>query len=151
MSEESENQLEKQSCIVADFGDFLTKHPVGGKILDVKALPHNKDTILDAICFLIVVSEDEKRVEQLRAGALILANFQEGVGDQPLWPLGFDVSASDEDVDAFIERVNADANTKAHERYMTLQPLVRKDELNIMKKTAAAVRLRHERLEGHKL
>ena len=63
MNEESKNQLEEQSWIVADFGDFLTKHPVGGKILDVKALPHNKDTILDAVCFLIVVSEDEKRVD----------------------------------------------------------------------------------------
>ena len=70
----------------------MERNPTGSgdKIWDVKLLPHDKKAILDAICLEIVAGNDEKRTEALKVGALHLADYQDGVGDQPISMLGVD-------------------------------------------------------------
>lgn len=48
--------------IVHDWGAFMERNPSVGptEIWDVKNLPHDKEAILDAICFWIAVESDER-------------------------------------------------------------------------------------------
>jgi len=136
--------------ITSDFAAFLERNPKGLiDIWDVKSLPHDKDAILDAICLEIVAAgaspEDDGRVDALKNVAVFLADFQEGVGDKPLSEVGVDLESAlasaknADDIRAIVIRV---ADNLERERYKALQPLVRKNHLEILARLAAAEQMR---------
>ncbi len=98
----------------------------GGQIWDVKCLPYDKGTILDAICLEIVRETDENRLEALKIGALSLADYQDGVGDQPISTLGVDLtsndpaSLNDDDLKALAAKI---ADNPDRGRFETYKPL----------------------------
>jgi hypothetical protein len=77
--------------IVSDYADFISEYYRPDIIWDVSKLPHPKERIMDALVSLNVkeTTSDEKK----KAIAVIFINlsqFQEGVGDKDLYPLGID-------------------------------------------------------------
>ncbi len=141
VTEENRRKAEERLQIVSDFGEFIERIPTGTDIWDVKFLPHDKETILDAVCMEIIREENETRLEALKSCALMLADFQEDVGDKPLSQLGVDLtstdpaSISDEDLKALAGQI---AGSSDHERYEARQPLVHENEQEILAKLAAA-------------
>ena len=141
MTEENRRKAEERLRIVSDYGEFIERNPIAAEIWDVKFLPHDKETILDAICLEIVRETDEKRLDALEVGAVTLAYFQEGVGDKPLSPLGVDLTSADpasmsaDDLKALAGQI---AGSSDHERYEARQPLVHENEQEILAKLAAA-------------
>ena len=153
MTEENRRKAEERSRIISDYGEFIERNPTAAEIWDVKLLPHDKETIFSAICLEIVREQDEGRLEALKASALFLADFQEGVGDKPLSPVGVDLppadpaSMSDDDLRALAEKI---AGSSDRERYEAFQPLVQENEEKILAKVAAAERMRREMPEDKK-
>lgn len=88
MNDENRTQAARMFEIIQDFGAYQERNPGVGEIRDLSNLPHSKQEILDAIYFAIVLGEDEPMRQSLAAGAVMLANFQEGVGPKPLTALG---------------------------------------------------------------
>ena len=111
----------------------------------MKCLPHDKQNILNAICLEIVGEDDEKRSGAMKACALMLADFQEGVGDTPLSQLGVDLTSLDtssmshEDTMAHAAQL-ADqiTNNPGRKLYEKFQPIVEEDRVNILAKVKAA-------------
>ena len=66
-------KAEEQLRIVSDYGQFLERNPIAIDIWDVKYLPHDKETIIDAICSEIDRETDEKRLNALEVSAVTLA------------------------------------------------------------------------------
>jgi hypothetical protein len=79
--------------IISDYGAFMAETTARPDCFhDANMLPHPKETIIVAIERAIARETVDKRVEQLRTGALFLWNFQEGVGPSPLPLTGVDLS-----------------------------------------------------------
>ncbi len=79
--------------IISDYSAFVGRHgPTPLRIEDVAVLPHSKDVILSAL-LNAVVPGDDKRNDFLMSGAIFLAQFQPGVGSEPLYQGGFDLTA----------------------------------------------------------
>ena len=136
--------------ITSDFAAFLERNPKGLiDIWDVKSLPHDKDAILNAICLEIVAAgaspEDDGRVDALKNVAVILADFQEGVGDKPLSEVGVDLESAlasienDDDLFALARQIG---DNPERERFEALQPLVRKNRQEILTTLAGAEQMR---------
>ena len=147
--EENRRKAEERARIIADYGAFMARNPSGGggQIWDVKCLPHDKDAILDAICLEIVRENDENRLEAFKMGALSLADYQDGVGDQPISMLGVDLtsedpaSLNDDDLRALAAKV---ADNPGRERFETYKPVVDKNLTEIQAKLLAAEQLRRD-------
>jgi hypothetical protein len=151
--EENKAKPEERARIIADYGRLIERDPMAGEIRDVRFLPHDKKAILGAICLEIVRAEDERQLEALKVGALCLADYQEGVGDQPLSRLGIDpssVDASSMNVEEL--RVLADkiAGNPDSERFGTFKRLVKEDLIEIRAKLLAAEQLRRDMPESKK-
>lgn len=58
----------------------------GAAIYDESVLPHGKDVTLFAYLYEIATNRDAQEVEVFAAGAMLLGNFQSGVGRKPLTP-----------------------------------------------------------------
>ncbi len=98
-------------------------------IRDVKTLPHDKETILTALCVVIATQKvTEQEREHFINAALALAQFQKGVGEHPLHPLGMNITKfnvnemSPENLLALIA-----GNPSGKERYDRFQLLVEAD------------------------
>jgi hypothetical protein len=137
----------ERSRIISDYGQFLENNPASPfEIQDARRLPHDKQAILDAICLEIIRESDETQLNALRTGATLLAYFQEGVGDQPLSPLGVPLTDRDletyrgYDAEAFAERLHSGRPNV--ERYKAFEPLVQKSQVDISARLAAAEQLR---------
>jgi len=150
--EENRQTAEERARIIADYGAFMERNPSGGggQIWDVKCLPYGKEAILDALCLEIVRENDEKRVEALKVGALSLAAYQDGVGNQPLSMLGVDLtskdpaSLNDDGLKALAAKIGGNPD---RERFDTYKPLVDKDLADIQAKLLAAEQLRRDMSE----
>ncbi|MDE8346981.1 MAG: hypothetical protein POH28_12545 [Acidocella sp.] len=80
--------------IISDYVAFVERHnPSPLRIDDVAVLPHSKDVILSALLHA-VAPDDDKRNDFLMSGAIYLAQFQPGVGSEPLYKDGFDLTAN---------------------------------------------------------
>lgn len=76
--------------MLADFGQFMEEHAGDTFIYDESTVPHSKSALFDAICLELIRDADPKSQDLLRTGIEMLAHFQPGVGDEPLWPHGID-------------------------------------------------------------
>lgn len=150
-TEDYKRKAEERVRIIADFGEFIERNPPGGgdQIWDVKCLPHAKEAILDAICVEIMREDDEKRIEALKIGALFLANYQEGIGDQPLSMLGVDLtlkdpsSLNDDDLQALATQIDSNPS---RDRFDAYKPFVERDAANILAKLFEAENSRRDML-----
>lgn len=143
--EENSRKAEERARIIADYGAFMEHNPSGGgQIWDVKCLPYDKEVILDAICTEIAREDDEKRVEALKVGALLLANYQGGVGDQPISMLGVDLSSNNlaslnyDDLKVLAAKI---ATNPDRERFEAYKPIIEKDLADIRARLLAAEQL----------
>lgn len=64
--------------VIFSVSDHLEKHGPG--IFDTSELSYDKDVILHAYLIEVAMNADKREVEAFAAGALLLANFQPGVG-----------------------------------------------------------------------
>ncbi|MBC8021124.1 MAG: hypothetical protein H7X78_07935 [Methyloceanibacter sp.] len=126
----SEMDWDARSRILNDYGDHLQRDPVAGTICDVKRLPHPKETILLAICEQIAVEDNPERMVGLVMSAPMLADYQEGVGDEPLWGIGIDPGEGAK-LDP-LELAKLVANSPNRQRYEAFRPLVEADYARIM-------------------
>jgi len=90
---ENRKKHELRRSVIAAFGEYIERDPPVGEIRDVEALPYPKEQILEAIYLEIALCEDESEADAMMAGAQMLAEFQEGVGERPITQLGSDFSA----------------------------------------------------------
>ena len=88
MSDENRKNAKMREQILSAYGSYIENHPPALEIRDVSELPYPKEEILGAIPLEIVRESDDQRVEGLKIGAIMLANFQENVGLKPLTMLG---------------------------------------------------------------
>jgi hypothetical protein len=85
--------------IVHDFGGTHSAHSIEQleqlmerdpaiplRIEDVSKLPHPKEALLDVLCFALVMTADQKFADTVGGGAILLAQYQPGVGSAPLTP-----------------------------------------------------------------
>lgn len=151
--------LAESEQIVRDHCGYLMRERMDASIRDVTRLPHDKDSILSALCFAIAAENDEEQLGRLKAVAFCLAHFQEGIGDEPLWPQGYDDtkmpdadgssggktngSVADEAV-AELASEGAHANRA---RYEAIQPAVKADMERIVQLTAKAEAAQKTRLK----
>jgi hypothetical protein len=85
--------LADRETIIQDFGALMERRPpLPTRIEDVSALPHPKATILDALLFELGQGHPKHMAEMLRVAAISLAQYQPGVGREPLEMLGADIS-----------------------------------------------------------
>ena len=79
----------EDSAIVSDFADLMAKGTIRpDAFYDVSVLPHPKEAIIAAIERQILWEPKQERIEWLKTGAVLLWNFQRGVGSTPLPLLG---------------------------------------------------------------
>lgn len=79
--------------MVLDYARFLEQSaPMPGRILDQSLLPHPKCRLKSALRLCIGSSSDDRLLEHLKAGYLMLSAFQPEVGEQAL---GTDYAALD--------------------------------------------------------
>ncbi|RWP02388.1 MAG: hypothetical protein EOQ98_04015 [Mesorhizobium sp.] len=132
--------------IVGDYGEFLETNPNVLEIVDVKVLPHDKETILTALCVVITKQGGtEQEREHFISAALALAQFQKGVGEHPLHPLGVDITKfninemSPENLLALVA-----GNPSGKEQYDRFKPLVEADIKRIGERVHLANRAHRE-------
>jgi hypothetical protein len=123
--EENRRKSQERISIVSDYGAFMERtssEPLS--IWDVKCLPHKKQSIFDAICVEIVRETNQTRIEALKNGALFLAHFQDGIGDQPI-SMNFGIDLPPEplnakDIQAFAAAIIATDLDEQFDKYISL-------------------------------
>jgi len=71
--------------IIQDYGAFIERNPpLPTTIEDTSVLPHPKAAILEALIFEIEQGHPKHADDMLRFGAISLAQYQPGVGREPL-------------------------------------------------------------------
>lgn len=89
------SQSTEDQAIVRDYAAYIEMHPPGADIRDLSCLRSSKERILDALVAEHNRERDQGRKGHYKALALTLASFQQGVGTEPLAPLGLDIGAID--------------------------------------------------------
>jgi hypothetical protein len=126
-----------RETIIQDYGALIErKPPLPTRIEDVSALPYPKTTILDALLFELGQGHPEHITEMLRVGAISLAQYQPGVGREPLEMLGIEVSRLPVTL-AEAKRL-APTPSKMQYRFKEFDRLVQDDLRSIKSRIAAA-------------
>jgi hypothetical protein len=135
--------------IINDYGVHMERMAAArlvGSIRDVKELPHEKEAILEAIFALAAIEGDEQLLGGLFAGAIGLADYQEGVGNQPLWQNG--KSPTDGlklDPLEYAKLVVDSSNGPNAKRFASFRPLAVRDHAMIHARWESAKRLRNSK------
>lgn len=83
--------------IVHDYGAVLASSaPAPGCVADVGNLPHSKEHIKQALVFALLLTKEPQMREQLKVSYTLLADWQEGVGNETL---GIDLTNMELDAD----------------------------------------------------
>ncbi|WP_139135095.1 hypothetical protein [Magnetovibrio blakemorei] len=125
--------------IVGDYADYIAENSIGDEIRDVSALPHPKEDILQAMLNEARADIDENRREALIICTMMLADFQEGVGEKPLTRLGINLSAplaEGEDIRALASRI---ANNPDKGRFDEFEARANAERLQISDQLHAAI------------
>lgn len=78
--------------VINEYGAFIENHPPSPlRIEDISVLPYPKDIILSALLNAMSPGQKEKN-DFLHGGAIFLAQYQPGVGSEPLYQGGFDLN-----------------------------------------------------------
>jgi hypothetical protein len=116
--------------------------PLPTRIEDVSVLPHPKEMILDALLMEIRRGHPTHLNEMMKVGAISLAQYQPGVGNEPLEYLGMDIGKlpRTKDLEALRTQAKllAEAQIKTQDRFNEFSKLVQDDLRRISSKIAAA-------------
>jgi hypothetical protein len=131
--------------IIKEYGGLMERTPpLPTRIEDVSALPHPKEAILDALLQEIVRGYPQHISDAMRAGAMSLAQYQPGVGNDPLEMLGVDVTKlqlpNERDLDALRAQAKliTETESETRERFHEFNKLVTEDLKRIKAMIAAA-------------
>jgi len=129
--------------IINDYGALIERRPpIPTRIEDIAALPHPKEQILDALLMEIVRGHSEHIDNMMRVGAINLAQYQAGVGDDPLEMLGVDITKLPDTHDLGAVKAQmkliSEAGSKTRKRFDEFNTLVTEDMKRINAKIAAA-------------
>jgi TPR repeat protein len=145
MSQPSAMQATEPSreMIIGDYGAFMEHNPsLPTRIEDVSVLPHPKEVILDALLMEIGRGHPRHLDEMMQVGARCLAQYQPGVGKEPLEKLGLDISklprTKDPDALRAQAKLMSEAISKTADRFNAFEKLVEDDLRRISSKIAAA-------------
>ncbi|MEH6593360.1 MAG: hypothetical protein V7746_24030 [Halioglobus sp.] len=109
-SDTIELSVQSAQKVVQQYCSFLeSSAPLPGCVADSTQLPHCKDTIKEAIATCITAISDPVLTEHLRHGYLMLAAWQDGVGDRTLG-LDFTQLNLDQDPMALAELIQQQSN-----------------------------------------
>jgi hypothetical protein len=143
--------------IIKEYGALMERTPpLPTRIEDVSALPHPKEAILDALLQEIVRGHPQHISDAMSAGAISLAQYQPGVGNDPLEMLGVDVAKLQLPNERDVEAVRAQAKliteteSKTRERFHEFNELVIEDVKRINRMIAAAEALGQKMPEEQK-
>ena len=80
------SEVSDSNQIIGDFGELITKlsSDLNTTFYDVSELPHPKIKIKEALISAIQNSNSKHISEQLEVGLLMLTQFQEDIGNQPI-------------------------------------------------------------------
>lgn len=105
---QSGNEAER---IVQAYGEFLeTNAPTPGTVADISKLPFPKEKIKQALLYAIKTSDDSELVSAMKTTYILLADWQEGVGNEDI---GLDSSKIDMSKD--IQNVAGDIKKMMHD------------------------------------
>lgn len=116
--------------IIEDFATRVQYFPSAGtRIFDISCLPHPKSKILAAFALEIAGEPDAERKSDLMTLVTSLADYQEGVGQEPLHPLGLDIDVLKDVCDAtsaetYATLVGSNKMRERQERYKQIRGLV---------------------------
>ena len=83
----------RREKIIREYIVFINRTtPLPFRIKDVSMLPNPKEEILNALLYEIVSRISPKIIDMMRIGAINLAQFQPGLGNDPLELIGADVT-----------------------------------------------------------
>lgn len=86
-------------AVVNDFGALMQEiKPL--TFYDVTTLPHSKESIVEALLFMLSVTPDQQTRDHIMLGLFTLADFQPGAGDTPISHLPVDASELKRQMDA---------------------------------------------------
>lgn len=138
---------ERRWQIVKEFERCLKNRRSVSEIHDESVLPYTKRETLDAISLEILLEDDAKKIEALKASAIFLADFQKGVGAKPLTLLGIsDLDLLDVDMHALgdlDDPVTTIRNNPDREKYKALRRLADHELAYILSRIAAVLELKH--------
>lgn len=143
MTSENRSKADERCRLVAAYGLFLeTLGAEPLEISDVRHLPFDKNALLEALCLELVRAATDHEREAIKIGALTLAQFQEGVGDQPLNPLGMRlprvIPETDEGLEALFDSIGDNPDS---ERYDAFKALCDEETTSIWARLLAAEEL----------
>lgn len=147
MSPENKQKAQRRIQIISDFGEFIESNPIAGEIRDASELPYSKEEILDAIFLQLVAEDDENLRSAMEAGAVMLADFQDGVGSEPLTQLGASTeqilqsTSLDEETIALAQKIAGNSDS---EKYETFRAMVDEELDTIQAKILAAEQIREQ-------
>ena len=133
-----------RETIISDYGAFMEHNPpLPTRIEDVSVLPHPKEMILDALLMEIGRGHPENLDAMMQLGARCLAQYQPGVGTEPLEKFGMDISKfpPTSDLEALRAEANlmVEAQSKTGNRFNEFSKLVEDDLRRMTSKIAASV------------
>ncbi|RLQ22672.1 hypothetical protein DWB85_06730 [Seongchinamella sediminis] len=124
--------------MVLDYARFLEESaPLPGRIVDQSLLPHPKSGLKAALLLCIADSNHDGLAEDLKAGLLMLAAFQPGVGAQALGTdfAGLDLDEDMLDIAVQLEQEEQQAHSRRAQVRRELQQL--SQELDAMEREQA--------------
>lgn len=109
--------------VINDYRAFLHSEQVDAEIRDEAELPHSKTAIADAHLRALGVVRDSETADGLLADLLLLAQFQTGVGRDPIHP----VPMGREQIEGTPDDDLPAAFIASYERWSSFSALVRSD------------------------
>jgi hypothetical protein len=127
--DDNRRAVENINLLTNAYGAVLQKHAKYGiALFDVSTLPDTKENVAVALMGAIVLCSDAAALSVLKASLLSLADYQEGVGDEPatlLPDLSFGKdSPTTDDIGDHARRFSEHSATG---RYRSFKPLIDRD------------------------
>ena len=121
--------VENINRMTSAYGAVLEKHAkYGMAVFDVSTLPDTKENVAVALMGAIVLCSDAAALSILKGSLLSLADYQEGVGDEPATHLP-DLSFGKESptIDDIEDHARRFSEHSATGRYRSFKPLIDRD------------------------
>jgi len=135
----------RREKIIHEYGAFMDRTPpLPTRIKDVSMLPYPKEEILNALLYEIVNRKSPKIIDMMRIGAINLALFQPGLGNDRIELIGSDVTKlslsnkHDAEVPRMHTKLIPAAENQVQERFCEFKELVMEDLDRINSMIAAA-------------
>ena len=136
-------QVESDSKIVFDYATFCEQTTIRPDCFyDANVLPYPKEAILSAIERQIVRSPPDALVDWLSSGALLMWNFLEGVGPDPLHFKGLDISQTPADHEELRRIWTSPEYQRDVERSSQFMAIAEREKNEVEERIASALRIR---------